>query len=214
MTKIDTTQLIQAYARLKRIPVASVMRHAAKDFVRRAQDVTPTASVSRSDYYRATRYEMADVQYTTKTGKVKTRRDWRVDAKGRRTRIGDTWYMHESQVSKMTKAKWKRGGIEVRKIKIRKGWSKATWIGAMRALGMPSKQPAKSVPAVAADRSQFSMMSSGLSAQAVLVDAFRIDRFGRSSEQPQYDRISAEGFRAAANFISKDYNRIIREAWR
>lgn len=214
MTKIDTTEFIRAYARLKKLPVKTVMRNAARDFVRVAQRETPNASISQSQYFRATRYEMADVQYTTKTGKVRTRRDWALNEKGRRTKVGESWYMHESQLPNLSNARWKRGGISVSRVRIRKGWSKATWIGAMRALGMPSKHPAKSLPAVVTDRSLAYQRGSDVNPQAVVEDVLALNNFGRSTSDRQHRRISAEGFKEAAKNMSNDYRKRIREGWR
>ena len=125
---------------------------------------------------------------------------------------GRKWYVHESQTPGRKRNKKDRTRIV--KARIRKGWSKSTWIGAMKALGMSPKNRPNGVHPVAETRSQARQFTSGTNPRIVISDEFRIDDFGRGSSQPQHERIAAEGFKLAARRISAEFTRMIKETWR
>lgn len=128
-------------------------------------------------------------------------------------RDGRKWYIHESQVSGK-KIRNRKTGTRVSKVRIQKGWSKSTWIGAMKALGMsPKNRPARVRPE-AEERSQAVQMTSNTNPKAVITDNFQIDQFGKASTQPQHERIAGEGFKLAARRMSAEFTRMMKEAWR
>lgn len=214
MTHLDIKPLMHRLARLKMIPLWKVIRNAARDFVQRAWEVTPQAAITKSEYYRATRYEQADEAYTDKRGKLKTRRTWAIGADGRRTKIGEAWYIHETQMAGKKPSSWKKAGIEVRKVRIKKGWSRSTWIGVMLALGMNAKNRPSRVPKIAETKSGIEVWRGGKAPSITLTDDFRINSFGRASTLPQYEHIEAEGFKLAASRMNKEVNKILKTTWR
>lgn len=180
MTKIDTTELVNSFARMKNIPVKTVMRNAARDFVRTAQRETPLSVETKARYYRA---------------KLDDRRWWiPVDLIGGRK-------IHN-----------KPGRTQLKRW-LNRGWSKATWIGSMRALGMSSQHPAKRLPAVVTHQSIAYQKGPDRNPQAVVEDVLALDNFGRGTSDEQHRRISAEGFKVAARNMMKEYNRLVRRAW-
>ena len=209
---MDTKALMHRLADLKQIPLWKVIRNAERDFVQGAWQATPTAQVSSSQYYKATKYEQTDEAYTTKSGKLKTRRAWALGADGRKKKVGESWYIHESQMTG-TKASWRKNGIDVRKVRIRKGWSRATWIGVMLALGMLAKNRPNRVPKIAEQKSAIEVWRGGKAPSITISDAFSIDSFGRTSTLPQHDRIEAAGYKLAADRMRKEINSMLKKAW-
>lgn len=213
MSNLDTKALMHRLADLKQIPLWKVIRNAARDFVQGAYNATPTAQTSTSQYYRAQKYEQTDEAYTTKGGKLKTRKAWTIGADGRRKKIGDHWYIHESQMAGSKPSAWRKNGIDVRKVRIKKGWSKATWIGVMLALGMLSKNRPNRIPKIAEQKSAIEVWRGGKAPSITLSDEFRIDHFGRASTLPQYDKIEAAGFKLAADRMTKEINKMLKDTW-
>lgn len=172
--KFDDGEFIAAYARLKQIPLAKVIRNATKDFVQAAYKVTPLARTDKSQFFV---YK---------------------DSKGQRR------FLHESQVSANTK---------LHRVRIAKGWSKASWIGIMRSLGMTSKSKPAIVPNAALTRSDLRVIEQpGLSATAIVTDEIRFDRFGKTADT-RLESIAQAGFKLAAERITKDFNRNIQKLW-
>jgi len=179
---INVNNLMEAYARLKGIPLASVVKHASRDYVQGGFNATPNAIISRSEYYRA-------------------------------EKNGKTWYIHESQVAGKTVRKMRKDGTSIKKVRVRKGWSKSTWIGAFRALGMSAEFPSKRLEADVEHKSTAVQHINADNPKTIVTTDFQIDHFGRESTQPQHERIAREGFRLASLRIAKDYTRLLSEAW-
>lgn len=127
------------------------------------------------------------------------------------TRNGRRWYVHQSQIR--GRIANREGGTQLRKVRIHRGWSKATWIGAMRALGMSSKQPARRLPSAVEHKAYAIQRTAGENPSVTISDEFRIDGFGRTTTLAQHTRIAGEGFRLAAKRISTEYVRLLKEAW-
>ena len=200
--RTDGSGLVAAYARLKGISVATVVRNAAKDFVKAAYGKTPTAQISKSPYY--------------------TYVSWRT---------GKRVYLHESQVEteftrtgkpKLAK-KWKkfnpaRGYVwmpqfKLRRVRVGKGWSKASWINAFRALGIPPKKRPARIPPKAETLSSVSAQGAAQKAQMTLLDFIRFNDFGKGADT-RTAQIVAAGFAAGKAKIMKDGQRLLREKWR
>ena len=129
----------------------------------------------------------------------------------RADRDGKTWYIHESQMS--GKRIRKDGATRIRKVRVQKGWSKSTWIGAFRALGMSPKFPPKRLPSAVEHMSMAVQHVTVEDPKTIITTDFRINDFGKVSTQPQHERIAREGFRLAALRITKEYVKMLKEAW-
>ena len=199
---IDITGIMAALARLKDIPIAKVLRNAARDYVQGAYKATPTAQISKSQYYVFT--------------------DWKT---------GKKHYLHESQVkTEQTKSgnakmaqKWKnfnpaRGffglnQFKLKKVRVAKGWSKATWAGVMRELGMATKAIPKRLPSVVADKSELAQNLNANAPKVTVSDEVRFDDFGKQSTAQKHTQIAQAGFALAAKRLVTEYARMLRRAW-
>ena len=170
----DDKNLIEAYARLKKIPVAKVIRNATKDFVQAAFRTTPIAKVSKSKYFVVVQH-------------------------------GRKRFLHEKQV---------RPNTTLHRMRVAKGWSKATWIGIMRALHMKAKEKPSIVPDDATAKSTLQVMEqANLSATAIVQDEIRFDHFGKGNSDSKLQEIANAGFKLAAERITKDMNRTVQKLW-
>ena len=119
MIGIDVTVLndgiLRTFADLKNVKVAKVVRNAARDIVYGAYLATPRSTAKKSPY--------AEVPNQFHDGNVKIR----LDPGGR----------------KKPQPPSERERLTPYRLVVRRGWSKATWIGAMRALQMNQKTAAK-----------------------------------------------------------------------
>ncbi len=104
-------QLMLRIARLKKVPLDKVLRNASRDFVKAAYFGTPTAKTSR------TRFLLVP---------------------GRAKRTINT---QNGPAHWVLKKKSRQGSRWDPPFPVRKGYAKATWIGAMRALGMVTGNP-------------------------------------------------------------------------
>lgn len=195
---IDTKDLIAAYAAMKKVPMATVIRNAARDFARVAHAMTPTASTKTSEYY----------WYRGKDGKIHylherlvEKQEYRIVVNGRKRKR--TKYV----------AKYGITDKRLKKVLVAKGWSKASWIGVFRALGIPPKGKAKYLPAKTETLGSVAEKSAGATASITITDIIRFNRFGKGS-----DRVTGEMFQAgyarAAKKIMDDVSRMLRRAWR
>lgn len=97
---------------------------------------------------------------------------------------------------------------------LKRGWSKATWIGIMRALGMStSKGPLKSSDSSHARKmSHIVKKQSNTHAEAAMTDEVYFDQWQRGTDYTSKP-VMAEGFKLAAKRISKDFNKETRQKW-
>lgn len=178
---IDSSQMVEAFARLKNIPVFKVLRNAARDFAKAAIKATPTAKISKSSWYRA-------------------------------RKNGKTWYIPESRMAGRKIRNAKDGDLQIRKVRVRKGWSKATWLGIMQELGLVVGAPVKRLQH-ARDKATLTNVASGANPSVTISDQLRIDNFGRASTRPRHEAIAKAGFDAAAKNITREFERLTKEAW-
>lgn len=193
---IDNKDLIATYAAMKKVPMAKVIRNASRDFAQAAYKATPTAVKSSSDYY------------------------WYKGADGQRH------YLHKRMVKRKTikaadgskRKKWVlKSGRDLEgslhKVRIAKGWSKASWIGVFRALGMDAPKRAKTAPEKAETLSSITEAASGATAKATIIDIIRFNRFGKGTDT-RSGEIARAGYALAAKRIMRDVVKTLKETWR
>lgn len=118
-------------------------------------------------------------------------------------------YLHESQVKDRNFAAKRR----LYKVRVHKGWSKASWIGVFRALGLPPPAQGKQPDAVAR-MSQASEMATDYYAEMTIDDAIHFDRFGRNYSAAMVEKIAKAGYEAAAKNITAETQRMLEKQWR
>ena len=119
--QVQKDRLLEEYARLKRVPLAKVIRNASRDFLQAAYRATPMAT------------------RRTKTGWLAIApAKLRGSAAHKVQSNGLVWF-GPGMLTAKDKRRLRAAGATVPRI--RKGYSKATWIGAMRALGMGRSTP-------------------------------------------------------------------------
>jgi len=209
--QVEAQELMGAFARLKQIPLAKVVRNAARDFAQAAQKATPNAAISRSPWYLATRYEQTQETYQTKRGKTKTRTVWANGSDGRRVKRGNSWFIHESKIGS-GRAYWRKGGIEVRKMRVYRGWSKASWIGIMKALGM-SHGGVKPQLEKADNLSSVVLRDNPVNVAAEMTDRIAFDKFGKGGADYTSEDIKQRGFELAAWRLSQAFEQEARKQW-
>jgi hypothetical protein len=126
MSNIDIDDLVSQMSRLKNVPIDKATRNAARDFVRGAYMAAPIAAVRRSKFAKV----------TLKTGKEQVLNI----TKAAQQSAAAASKERRAEVRKATRAR-----LEARRIVIRRGFAKATWIGAFRALGVTTNKPAKNL---------------------------------------------------------------------
>ena len=181
--KVDSRNILQAYANLKNLPLAKIIHNASKDFAQAAQERTPKSQLLHAKYYKA---------YIPGTGK-----HWFIPIEwlnGRRV------YNKRSRVKLV---KW-----------LKRGWSKATWIGIMRALGMTSSK----APLRSSDSTHAQMMShvilhkDAVSAHADMTDEVYFDQWTRGTDYTS-EPVIKSGFALASKRIANDFNNVTRAKW-
>ncbi|MBO4513518.1 MAG: hypothetical protein J5746_12210 [Victivallales bacterium] len=186
--------LLDTLARMKKIPIGKVIRNAGRDFAREAYKITPTAQISKSPYYRY--FDQRDQKWH---------------------------YLHESQVVEsyttkrgLTRNRIRQGAKDafgkLKKVKIAKGWSKASWIGVFKALGLPPKAKG-SLPVAVEQLSDATMTETAWMAEIVIADDIRFNHFGNGADGGTADRIAKAGYDAAARNINKEIDRLMKRRW-
>ena len=186
LLEMDDRELMHAMARLTQIPLAKVVRNAARDFAKGAYQATPLARISRSEFYAF------------------------------RDTDGNWRYLHQSQVGHLTRKKrqaWKAAS-GFHKVRIGKGWSRATWGGVFEALGLPKKNRAAGVPEEAKTRSTLETAESTTQAEMTITDLIRFDRFGRGGGYDSTPEIIAAGMERARASMTRELARRLKNAWR
>lgn len=192
---IHDESMIAALARLKQIPVSKVIRNAGRDFARAAMRETPVARVSKSEFYKY--FDQLD-------------RQWH--------------YLHESQVeeSYVTRAGATRTRVrksaknrfaKLKRVRVHKGWSKASWIGVFRALGLPPR-PRGRLSQEVERLSQATQTATDYFSEMTIDDAIHFDRFGRNYSAFEVERIARAGYEAAAKNITKEIDRLMQKQWK
>ena len=116
-------------------------------------------------------------------------------------KAGNRHYLHESQI----KGKPSTG---LKRVRIFKGWSKASWIGVFRALGISAKGRPSTVPAKAETISNAITRGGAENASTVLTDYIHFDDFGRGMDNTSR-QIMEEGFKRASENITKEIRRML-----
>ena len=175
-TNIHAESLIEALARLKDIPVSKVVRNASRDFAQAALKATPTAQVSKSEFYYY----------------------WGKD--------GVKHYLHQSQVGK------RKRKSKLRKVRIHKGWSKASWLGVFRALGVSLRMSTNRLPQAVEHLSNAIVSGNPENAKCVLTDNIHFDGF-KGGQDRHSQEIARAGFALAAKRIVSETNKLISRQW-
>ncbi len=169
---------MQALASLKDVPLSKVVRNASRDFAQEALKNTPTAKVSKSEYY----------YYHDRNGQIH--------------------FLHESQVHGKRKK-----GSKLHKVRVHKGWSKASWIGVFRALGMSMPNRKSSLPEKVEHISHaIQKVASDTSASTTITDYIHFDRFGKQTDT-RTSEIARKGFELAAKRMVKAVNDTLMKQW-
>ena len=180
----DAAGLIDLFARLKGIPVAKVIRNAARDFVQAALKATPRGRLAKSPY-----------------GRVKLGADYRYFRLDR---------LSPRELAR-AKRRRKRDSRLTMPLPMRRGWSKASWIGAFRELGMgrtptaPRKLPASVIQRL----STAAMAGDDQHPEIRITDDIRFTALAGTDQT-----IIQAGFRLAAERLTREFKRTIRETTR
>lgn len=176
-TKIQDKGLLQTYARLKNIPMAKVLRNAARDFVQAAYRATPLARIKQSPYVRL------PIEGTKHTYR----------------------YILWDSLDEKAQERLKK-----RRIRLQRGWSKASWIHLMRVLGMTNKngdmrkeRSGKRWDAV----NRLATIGGNPEREVEITDQIHFD-----ARPGEIDRISEAGFALATKRLSNDFRKIMKAA--
>ena len=115
-------------------------------------------------------------------------------------------YLHQSQVGK------RKRKSKLRKVRIHKGWSKASWLGVFRALGVSLKMSTNRLPQAVEHLSNAIVSGSPEKAKCVMTDNIHFDGF-HGGQDKHSDVIAREGFKLAAKRITGEVNKMIAKQW-
>lgn len=182
--EFDAAGLIDLFARLKGIPVAKVIRNAARDFVQAALKATPRGRLSKSPY-----------------GRVKVGDDYRYFRIDRLT----------PRELARAKRRRRRDSRLTMPLPMRRGWSKASWIGAFRELGMgrTPTAPRKLPSAVIQRLSTAAAAGDERHPEIRITDDIRFTALAGADQS-----IVQAGFRLAADRLTREFKRTLKEATR
>ena len=136
------------------------------------------------------------------------------------------WYIHESMLAgradlrtkggnwKKFKSINKEGRTQLRRASVKKGYSRATWAGAFVSLGLTPKNAQKKYPKATEGKSYTVQRDGALGPEIEIADMVAFDRFGRSTSDPQHERIIRAGFANAAAHMASEYNKLLRKSWK
>ena len=198
---IDAREMLEAIARLSKYPLATVIRNASRDFARGAKQATPLAKISKSQYY---------TYIDPKTNQRK--------------------YLHERQVmtgrTRTGNAKMSayfasfKDENKLHKVRVAKGYSKATWLGVFSSLGMTDELPKvpNGLSAVAMtalqSKSKITMQESDHSAEATITDRMPLNHFGKGAQnQGAISSMIQAGYARASVFIAETWLRLTKQLW-
>ena len=180
MTAQSTVQadgLLRRFAELKAIPIRKVIRNAARDFVQAALKETPIAAEKKSRFVRA---KLSNGKYAYRP----------VDS------------LSEDELKKKDKSK----NLVWHRIRIKRGWNRATWRGVMAALGMNQKPKPKVVPSAVDTRSAAVWAGSDAAPEVTITDRLALD----AAYPGQLDKLRSAGFALAAKRITTEFNRLLK----
>ena len=202
--RINVEEMASALSSLKQsvegnaVPVKKIIRNAGRDFVRKAGEATPVATVSHSEYFLATDAKDPNHQWYIHESMLAGRADLRTK--------GGNW--------KKFKSINKEGRTQLRRASVKKGYSRATWAGAFASLGLTPKNAQKKYPKATEGKS-YTVQRDGASGPEIeIADMVAFDRFGRSTSDPQHERIIRAGFSNAAAHMASEYSKLLRKSWK
>lgn len=193
VAKIDSEAALKRYAELKKIPLARVLFHAAKDVAQAAYKATPKSKTRDGKYY---------VFKDAKTGakRILPKRMMKKPKGKRRLRTA---------FSASFAPEWRRHPLSVSR-----GWSRGSWIGVFRALDIPKKPTAGNSKLRGSDKvatlGTIQQKSSADQAEITITDRIRFDDFGRGADRTS-QKIKDAGLKLAASRIAKNWASEIRK---
>ena len=149
-------------------------------------------------------------------------------------RKGQRKYLHESQVKSLQSRKMfvtetevtangkkrkkrylKNGGwqSELRKVRVAKSWSKTSWIGIFRVLGIPPFSVPARLPPKVEQLASASLSGNNTASVAVLTNFIHFDRFGKGGDRTSA-AIARAGFVRAAQNLTGEVTRMMQKEWR
>lgn len=115
-------------------------------------------------------------------------------------------FLHES----MLVGRKRKTGLK--KVRIYKGWSRASWLGVFRALGMSIKAQTSRLPNKVEHISNAIARGSIESASTTITDYIHFDNFGRENDTRTGD-IARAGFELAARRITNETSNMLKKQW-
>ena len=215
--EMDDRELLAAYSRLKKIPIATIVHNASKDFAKAAQIATPNAQKSTKDSewmtfidartgkrryireykLRKTRKQPKGLIYKGKPRKGDMPTEYKV---GTFARLGFFGLVDESQ-------------FQPHKVHIAKGYSKSTWIGVFRALGIPPRSDMRKASKWAEGRSTATTQGTDAKTMTTITDEVTFDKWGRGLNYSS-PNILDEGMAAARLVMTRQVALALKREWR
>lgn len=119
---------------------------------------------------------------------------------------GQPHFLHESMVV----GRKSRKGL--RKVRVHKGWSRASWLGIFRALGISMRIPFQRLPNKVEHISHAITRGSQTDSTVTMTDYIHFDQFGRAHDT-RTDAVAKAGFELAAKRITKAVNAELLRQW-
>lgn len=195
-------ECVRLMAQIKEVPVAKVLRNAARDFAHGAYRATGTAAVSRSPFL-----QVPDKR-GGKYGRAYMERAARASAAGEALLAPGTYLRGAMRWIRKTPARrpGSRGGHTPNPpYPVAKGFARASWIGVFRGLGMTTQRPARNVPASAVRIGQVESLAEGGQPALEIVD--RLSYIARLDAR---DGVTAAGLRLAQQTMERELDREAR----
>lgn len=210
MVDIDEREMVSVYARMKKVDVSFVVLNMSRDFSRYCYKNTPLAKKSKSEFY----------VYTDKLGKLKFLPARQVEnRKGRVTKkrrahlnaiLADVKDRLDEKGNVMlnSKGKVKKTGA-LHKVRIAKGWSRASWTSVFHALDMArylkSSDKPKNIPEERI-RTLSEVMKTAMNDKAEISITDRI-QFNPKYYPNMTNDLIRGGFQYASDILTKDFER-------
>jgi len=115
-------------------------------------------------------------------------------------------YLHESM---LVGRKRKKGLIKQR---IYKGWSRASWLGVFRALGMSMRMQTSRLPNAVEHISNAIARGTQTSATTTITDYIHFDNFGKGNDT-RTEAIARAGFELAAKRMTSETSKMLARQW-
>lgn len=122
-------------------------------------------------------------------------------------RLGRLRFLHESQLHGKRKK-----GSKLKKVRIYRFWSKASWLGIFRALGVSLRLSTNRLPSKVERISNAITSGSDSTAKTIMTDYIHFDAFG-NKQDTRTQQIARAGFALAAKRISSEVNKMLIRQW-